>query len=611
MPCGAHSRRKRKPLHHALHDGKFRAEGRRTVDRPRPNLICGTALNLRIALPIAIALASQVARAQETAKTGADSASAQRPGVTNDAAIPARSSSLFLVNSETVERFRLDQLRTGVAIGESLLLRSASSLTRRARTERPGIKVSAIMPQVLLVSNTKIPFSQNDGAVWAGRGTSSRTLFGVKVETPRVRLIVAPELVLSENADWLLRRPVYRVPSIPPERSGGGFVFPYYVASLWSIDQPLRLGEDRIQRLDLGQTTAMFSTRRFELGFSNENEWWGPGIRNAIVLSNNAPGFPHLFVRTARPLATRFGGVEARWLVGGLVESKYFDTVSTNNVRSLASFAATLQTAWNPNVSVGLARSVYSTATGWGQVPWRWFDVFGRTYSSGEATRPVPGDPPVRKDQLFSVFARWVFPASGLETYVELARLELDPSLRELFTAPNHTQGYTLGLQWTGPSWRSGSFRIHTELTQMEQGATFRSRPLPSWYMSKRVIQGYTHRGEILGASIGPGASSQWLAMDYIKPSWRFGGFVGRIRWNEDVHGTARFPIYVGYCSHDVSLYPGMRAAGSNRFGTITADWSFQNRQNAFFQNDGGCPNVGQRLDIRNRTLSITFSPFS
>lgn len=557
-------------------------------------------LKLRVAaLSIAIPFASEIAAAQESGTTSSDS-------------IPTVSSSLVLVTSETVDRFRFDQLVKGVAGGQSLLLRSPSSLTPPVASDSRRARLSPIAPQLLFVSSTALPFSQNYGALWAGKGLSSRTLVGFKIETSRARLIFAPELISSENSDWILRYPVYRRPSIPPDRSGGGYVFPFYVASQWSIDQPMRFGDRPIRKFDLGQSTAMFSTNRLQFGFSNENEWWGPGIRNAIVLSNNAPGFPHLFVRTAHPISTRFGAVEARWLVGGLTESQYFDTVSTNNVRSLASIATTLQTAWDPNLSVGFARSVYSTATGWGQIPWRWFDVLARTAHTGNATPQDAATNPVRKDQLFSLFARWVFPADGVELYTEWARTQLQVSLRDLLTRPNNTQAYTLGLQWRGDSWFGGVVRLQTEVTQMEQSATFRDVPQESWYMSTRVIQGYTNRGEIIGASIGPGASSQWLAIDYLKPSWRFGTYVGRIRWNEDVHSTANFPVYVGYCSHDVSLYPGVRAgAKAWRFGTLTADVSFQNRMNAFFQNDGGCPNVGQRLDIRNRTLSITFSPFS
>lgn len=526
--------------------------------------------------------------------------------------IPVRASSLILVNSEAVDRFRLQQLVDGVGAGQSLLLRSASSLTVASPGQSGQVQLSALTPQLLFVHNTALPFSQNNGALWAGKGLSSRTLLGFKLESPRVTLIFAPELISSENSDWVIRPFPFdqHLPPIPPDRAGGGYVLPYYVASDWSIDQPLRFGKGPIHRFDPGQSTLMVSANRVNFGFSNENEWWGPGIRNAIVLSNNAPGFPHFFIRTAHPLSTRFGLFEARWLVGGLTESKFFDTVSTNNVRSLASIATTLQTAWNPNLSIGFARSVYSTATGWGVVPFRWFDVLSRTADTGNAT---PQDPPgkVRKDQLFSLFARWVAPADGLEIYTEWARTQFRLNLHDLLVRPNHTQAYTLGLQWRRPAWWGGTYRLQTEVTQMEQSATFRDLPQESWYMSARVIQGYTNRGEVLGGSIGPGASSQWLAMDYLRWSWRFGGYLGRIRWNEDVHSTANFPVYVGYCSHDVSLYPGVRLASASRLGTLTADVSFQNRENVFFENDGGCPNVGIRRDIRNRSLSITFSPFS
>jgi len=531
-------------------------------------------------------------------------------GAQTDSGSIDRRYSLLTVTADEIDRARFDQLVNGVGPGQSLLLRSVSSLNPPVAQEGRGLRAIPIAPQFLFVSNTALPFSQNDGAMWAGRGLSSRTLLGFRLESSRFRLIFAPEIISSANSDWILRHnPPYRAPAIPPDRSGGGFVFPFYVASAWSIDQPMRFGDKPIRRFDPGQSTAMWSTSSLQLGVSNENEWWGPGIRNAIVLSNNAPGFPHLFIRTAHPLSTRFGLVESRWLVGGLTESKFFDTVSTNNVRSLASVAATLQTAWDPNLSFGVARSVYSTATGWGQVPWRWLDVLSRTADTGNAT---PQDPSgkIRKDQLFSLFARWVAPADGLEIYTEWARTQLRLNLHDLLVRPNHTQAYTLGLQWRRPAWWGGAFRLQTEITQMEQSATFRDLPQESWYMSTRVIQGYTNRGEVIGGSIGPGASSQWLAMDYVRQSWRFGGYLGRIRWNEDVHSTANFPVYQGYCNHDVTLYPGVRAASISRLGTLTADVAFQNRENAFFENDGGCPNVGIRRDIRNRSLSITFSPF-
>jgi hypothetical protein len=266
----------------------------------------------------------------------------------------------------------------------------------------------------------------------------------------------------------------------------------------------------------------------------------------------------------------------------------------------LASIAATLQTKWDPNLSFGFARSVYASTTGWSQVPWRWFDVFSRTSGTTFAN--------VRKDHLYSLFGRWVFPRGGVELYTEWARLLVPLSVRDFLVAPNNTQGYTLGLQWRGPSWRDGNFRLQTEFTQLEQSATFRDKPGPSWYTSTRVIQGYTNRGEMLGASIGPGASSQFLAMDFLKSDWRLGTFAGRIRWNEDVHSNYGFPAYASLCSYDVSLYGGLRAAKRSILGTLTADLTIQNRLNAFFQNAGGCPR-DRRLDIHNGTLAISFAP--
>jgi hypothetical protein len=327
------------------------------------------------------------------------------------------------------------------------------------------------------------------------------------------------------------------------------------------------------------------------------------------VLSNNAPGFPHLFFRSGKPIPTRIGDIEFRWLVGRLKESRYFDTVTTNNLRSLASAAITLQTKWDPNLSIGIARSVYATSSGWDQIPWRWFDIFSHGYVYGKTVkRPLQDSTltPSGKDQIISLFARWVFPRDGAELYGEWARTQLPRNLRDLLTAPNHTQGYTLGVQWRRPVSATGAIKIQGEVTQQEQSATFRDRPLGSWYTSPAVLQGYTNEGEIIGASNGPGASSQWLAIDYLRPTWRAGIFGGRIRWNEDVHSTYGFPIYVGYCSHDVTLYPGARVAKWGPYGSLSVDFSLQNRIQPFFQNAGGCPNNGTRLDIRNSSLSIT-----
>ena len=38
------------------------------------------------------------------------------------------------------------------------------------------------------------------------------------------------------------------------------------------------------------------------IGISNENLWWGPSIRNSIMMSNHAQGFKHITFNTINQL---------------------------------------------------------------------------------------------------------------------------------------------------------------------------------------------------------------------------------------------------------------------------------------------------------------------
>lgn len=519
-------------------------------------------------------------------------------------------SPLMLVAGQPADRLRLDQLTRKAEI-DGFLVRSASSLTPRP-AGKGGWAASAIAPELYVVNNSSIPFSINDGSVWAGVGTSTRLLLGAQFASGPFRLILAPEIIHAANNYFLLRDTLrFYAPRVPEGRSGDGFAFPWYAVGPYSIDLPTRLGSTPISRVDAGQSTAMLEYRGVATGISNESQWFGPGIRNALILSNNAPGFPHAFVRTSRPWQTRVGSFEARLLIGGLTESHWFDTTSTNNVRSLSAVAFSYRPAFQKNLVVGGARSVIATTTGWGRVPRNFLDAFSNVGRPNNRALADSSLRPGGRDQMFSLFGRWVFPDDGFEFYTEWARLEFPYSLRDLLVAPNHSQGYTLGLQYARPAFTpEGRFRLQGEITSVEQSATWRDRPQGSFYTSRKVIQGFTQMGQALGAAIGPGASSQWLGIDFVDPFWSFGLNVGRIRWNEDIHSTFGFPAYQGYCIHDVSVFPGARASLNRRFGYISADVSFGNRINAWFQEQSGCPKGNSTRDIRNRTISVTIGTF-
>lgn len=510
--------------------------------------------------------------------------------------------SLVTISDEPDERARLAHLAGGKTT-DGYLLRTASSLSPALSGDSARFRWALLAPEVTTIGNSSIPFSLNDGAMWAGSGWNERIRAGVRLEWGRFFLIMAPELLASENEWYEMPHPV-TVPARPPERHP--LSSPWHIAP--SIDAPLRFGTGARTFVDAGQSTFGARLGALVSGLSTENEWWGPGIRNAIVLSDHAAGIPRAFVRTARPVPTRFGTVEGSWFLGGLFESRYFDALQTNDRRSISGLAFVWHPVFELDLALGLARTVYAPLDRWADLPGHLFDVL-----RGRGTRPTGDSGSVNsREQILSVFGRWVFPAERFAVHFEWARTELPTSLRDFLTAPNHSQGYTLGLEWATPVGAGRDLlRLQAEATYLEKSPSYRDRPLGSFYTSGSVPQGYTQRGQVIGAAIGQGSSSQWLALDYFAPRWRVGAFGGRIRWDDDALYT--FPSFYEnkWCSHDVSLFAGVTAAYAGRVGRVRATLTRGERLNMFFYHINWCGPTAPDIDIvdaRNTTLELRIS---
>ena len=519
-----------------------------------------------------------------------------------------RATPLVLVNDASVDRERLGELISDVAPNRHIL-RSASQLTARTGNEK-RINLKPLAPEVEWVRNSDLAFSLNQGTLWAGRGNNVRFRAGFQTDWGPVSLIVAPELtLLSENRDFDLPDP--RLTPLA-DQTGSPFADPFNVLPN-SIDRPLRFGDASFSALHPGQSTLAVHTGAATLGISTENEWWGPGIRNAIVLSDNAPGFGHFFARTGQPVSTAIGTFDGRLLLGALKESSYFDDLPANDTRSFSGFALTWQPPGLDALALGVTRAVYRPVDGTSDVLPHVFDAF-LTFPGRPNDRPVndstqtPGP-----DQIYSLFGRWVFPKSGFELYGEYSRTEFPASFRDLLEAPGHTQGYTLGLQW-GRAMRGGqdAFRVQAEATYLERSTTFRDRPVGTYYTSRAVPQGYTNKGRVLGAAIGPGASSHWLALDYFGQGWEVGLFGERIRWNNDALYDVPLVVPSDYwCKHDVTVRAGIRGGASVPFGRLSASLSTGKRMNVFFGHFTVCARGEDPTlitDIDNTTLELKYS---
>ena len=503
---------------------------------------------------------------------------------------PAGPASLSTIGGAADQALRLGQLLGHEPAGGGYLLRSPSSVTPR---RGGGIRV--LVPEVDLVWNSSIPHSLNDGPLWAGRGANGRLMAGIEAAAGPVRLIVAPEVVWSRNEAF---DDILPFSWTPEERAR--YIAPW-TTGVHSADLPWRHGDQPVRTLLPGQSSLTVHAGPLAAGFATENQWWGPGVRNAILFSNNAAGFPHLFVRTGRPLRTLVGEVEGRWIAGALSASPYFAGDGDEaGRRSVSALGLTLAPCAAPGLTLGIARTVYAPAGGWGQAAGRFADVLGHWGAGRDSTGEAA-------EQMLALTARWVSPGDGAEVYAEWARRELPASLRDALEQPEYSQGYTLGGQLARPM-APGVLRLLAEATYLEKSTTYPARPTGSFYASARVPQGYTERGQVVGAAIGPGASSQWLAADLLGRRVEAGVFAGRIRWQNDAYYD-KPGLNTRYRGHEVSILGGARASVELAGARLGAEWTAGKRLNYLFQNYALDWHLRDNaVDVVNHTLRLQLS---
>ena len=103
-------------------------------------------------------------------------------------------------------------------------------------------------------------------------------------------------------------------------------------------------------------------------------------MKNALLMTNNAPGFKHITLNTVRPIKTFIGSFEGQLIGGRLEASGYpnFDTVQlarhgvtytpkTKDWRYLNGLVVTYQPKWLPGLFLGATRSFISYSTGLGK----------------------------------------------------------------------------------------------------------------------------------------------------------------------------------------------------------------------------------------------------
>lgn len=403
------------------------------------------------------------------------------------------------------------------------------------------LRIESTPARMLTQFNGAAPDDRNNGPVWAGRGLSSSISGGVLVASGPVTAAWIPIVAWQQNRPFPLRA-VARAGFSP-------LINGYYPGR---IDLPQRHGSSSFSVVDAaGQSFVRVDAYGVSLGLSHENALVGPAARNPILLSATAPGFTHLFFEVAE-LDLRVAHLNATVLAGYLEESEYFDSIASNDRSGLALWTLSIRPRGLAGLEIGVARTYMTAMPSDGGV----VDERGlaEVLALGSASN-------LSGNELASLYARWVMPEAGAEIYGEWARDDRFSGVKtDLIPEIDHSQAYGIGLTKVTPA-GGGHVRVAAELNHLQEKAENRGgRPLPVYYTHHSVRQGYTNRGQLLGASIGPGADAQYVGVDWLDDWGHAGFFVERVRRNDA--SAAAIEARRGWpYRHDTTMTAGIRGA--------------------------------------------------
>jgi hypothetical protein len=380
--------------------------------------------------------------------------------------------------------------------------------------------------------NQHHPYGWADGPMVPARGLQQYMSGGVFMKVGPLEAQLRPEYVWAQNREF----------QNPPFRPR-------------DIDLPERMGQERFKQRFAGQSFVKVHLGPFAAGISTENLWWGPGLKNSMVLTNNAPGFRHFTLHTTKPLVGRYGSVEGQMVMGQLERSGFVyprrytpgvwppiagdvrpDSLGRSRYHTYVNaMQAVWQPKWTPGLFLGASRVVQAQGT-----PKKNSDYLRILYLDprGEQTFSGPDEDGENRNQIVSLSARYLFKEAHAEIYGEFAREDFWWDMEDLLTRPMATTAWMAGMRklYLLPG-KDRWLQVFGEYTRLQAPMDNYIRANVSGYSfyTNGNGVGWTHRGQVLGAGIGPGSNMTTLGVTYGKGFHTFGVHLERVIYNEDM----------------------------------------------------------------------------
>jgi hypothetical protein len=393
-----------------------------------------------------------------------------------------------------------------------------------------------------LVYNSTNTYGWGDGPIIPARGFQQMVAAGFYAEGGPLTIQFRPEIVWAQNKDF---------ERFPQSYSNQIWSDRYF---FWSrSDDPEKFGTGSYTMANLGQSSIRLNAGAFSIGASNENLWWGPGQFNALIFSNNAPGFKHLTLNTRKPIKTFIGNFEMQLLSGRLegsglpAEPSLRQSSSRrDDWRYLNAINLTYSPKWLPGLFVGLSRTFQQYSEDMEPGLRGLFPIFDplqkeRLIVDGSSAE-IDGK---GRDQQISVFMRWIFQEAHAEIYFEFGRRDHALNWRDFIMSPEHARAYLFGLNKLFALSKPDNFlQLRAEATQTQQSVNIIARYFgvgsgQSWGQHTPVRHGFTQHGQQLGIGVGPGSNVQTMELSWIRGFDKIGFMLERLEHQMDFYNRA------------------------------------------------------------------------
>jgi hypothetical protein len=389
-------------------------------------------------------------------------------------------------------------------VGRLLAVDSGRSLDVKRPPHPLGIDALQLAPLSLDISyNSSFAFGINDGPLWRGRGLTAAAQGGVVLRAGVLTAALRPVAFWVQNQPFGMMETGY---------GGAGRYADPLNPTL--VDRPQRFGDGAFARLLGGESTVRIDVAGMAAGVSTANQWWGPMSDWPYLLGNNAEGMPRIFAGTSAPVSIGIGRAAFQVFYADLAQSAYTDIEAPDDRRFASGIIASFSPRGLEGFELGAARFFHQSwpteglSSGHFRKPLEDFLKRNVTGDPGSADRTSADN------QLASLFARWVFPRSGLEIYGEFGREDHSFDERDVILSPDHQSTLGMGIR---RAWRTAAGNLvglRAEFIDLDPSNLARNRYQGGKYLHDGTRQGHTLRGQLLGSGFssdnGAGTTVAW-----------------------------------------------------------------------------------------------------